>query len=102
MQSALVALALLIASQHGLNTNHFLATIQCESNWNPTIEGDDGNSLGIAQISMLYHPEITSQEAKDPTFALNWMAEEWETGNASSWSCWRLLKTKYGTGEWPS
>lgn len=101
MQSALIALAVLIASQHGLNTNHFLATIQCESNWNATIEGDDHNSLGLVQISMLYHPEVSPEKAKDPMFALTWMANQWDIGHAASWSCWRLLKAKYGTGYWP-
>lgn len=100
MQSALIALAVLIASQNGLNTNHFLATIRCESNWNATIEGDDGNSMGLVQISMLYHPEVSPEKAKDPAFALNWMAGEWSKGHAASWSCWRLLKAKYGTGDW--
>lgn len=101
MQSALVALAVLTASQHGLNTNHFLATINCESGWNTHAIGDAGQSFGLAQIYRPAHEEVSIDEAEDPTFALNWMADEWSGDNAHLWSCWKDYQKKYGSGDWP-
>lgn len=83
--------ASLVAEERHLNEAHFLATLNCESGFAYDAVGDDGASLGVAQIDLKYHPEITYDEAMNPVWALNWMAEQWLMGRASEWSCWRKL-----------
>ena len=85
-------LAVQIAHEYGLNTEHFLATIKCESGWNTRAEGDGGTSFGLAQ---LHNPVtdwgITAEEAMTPEIALPIMARAWVRGDAAKWSCWRDL-----------
>jgi len=87
----LVDLATTVAEEHHLNTDRFLKVIRCESNWIPTAKGDDGNSRGLVQISSIYHPEVSDEEADDPKYALEFMAKEWDRGHQRQWSCYRLL-----------
>ncbi len=87
----LVALATKVSQEHGLNTDQFTHVIGCESSWVPDAKGDDGNSRGLVQISSIYHPEVTDAEADNPTFALEWMAKQWDAGHEREWSCYRKL-----------
>lgn len=91
MQSALFALAVLVASQHGLNTSHFVKVIECESAWDTHAVGDRNHSFGLVQIYLPAHPEVSRKEAEDPQFAIEWMAEQWENDRAYMWSCWKNL-----------
>lgn len=91
----LTALAVRVANKHGLNADHFVHTIECESTWKIHAKGDDGNSRGLVQISSIYHPEVSDTEADDPRFAIEWMAKKWDEGHQTEWSCWRKL---YGRG----
>lgn len=84
------ALASTTAREYGLNAAHFIATIQCESGFNPTATSST-DDFGIAQINAKAHPEISLGQADDPAFALDWMAQEWDAGNASEWVCWQML-----------
>ncbi len=72
-----------------LNKAHFLATLDCESGFRYDAVGDDGASIGVAQIDLYYHPDITYPEAMNPDIAITWMATQWQRGNADLWSCWR-------------
>lgn len=87
----LQVLATDIAVYHHLNVDHFIKTINCESGFDPDIVGDQGHSFGIAQIFLPAHKDITKEQALDPTWALQWMGEQWENDNAKIWSCWRNL-----------
>lgn len=86
-----------IASEYHLNKEHFLATLNCESGFAYNAVGDDGASIGVAQIDPKYHPEITYDEAMNPDWAILWMASEWRAGRAREWSCWRMLYQKEQT-----
>lgn len=87
----LQAFATKVAKKHGLNVNHFLNVIQCESHWKPDAVGDNGTSFGLAQ---LHNPVtdwgITAEQAKDPEIALPIMAKAWQEGKERKWSCWRI------------
>ena len=78
------------AHVYGLNTALFVATIQCESQFDPRAVSKTGD-YGIAQINLRSHPGVTIGEAFDPSWALAWMAEKWETGHADEWVCFRKL-----------
>lgn len=69
-------------------------TIQCESNWVTTAVGDNGNSLGLVQIHMPAHKNITREQAFDTVFSIEYMAKEFSLGHQNIWTCYRLLKYK--------
>lgn len=89
--SSIIEFARQVAVAHGLNVGHFISTMNCESNFNYLIQGDHGNSIGVAQIYLPAHPSITKSMAEDPYFSLIWAARQWQLGNAHLWSCWRIL-----------
>ncbi len=91
-KESLMVYATEVATDHGLNVERFLKTIQCESGWNRFAVGDQGLSHGLAQF---YRPlrdwGITAEQAYDPLIALPLMARAWQKGEAYRWTCWRLI-----------
>lgn len=84
-------LAVQIANEHNLNVERFLKVIDCESGWNPDAIGDSGTSFGLAQLHQPVRDwGLTIEQAKDPRTALTTMAEAWQRGEASRWTCWRI------------
>lgn len=98
---ALQELATEAALKHGLNVSRFLKVIDCETagTWDPSIQSraknikDGGRELsfGLAQIHLPAHTNITKDQATDPTWAIAWMANEWENGRQNQWSCWKNI-----------
>ena len=88
----LLAIATSTAAKYHLNADHFVKTINCESNWNPDTIGDHGESFGLVQIHLIAHQDISKEQALNPRFAIQWMANEWANDNASIWTCWRQLE----------
>ena len=80
-----------IAQEHGISADVMKATIACESTWNPRAVGDGGTSFGPAQIHLPAHPHITSEQAMNPEFAMQFMASEFAAGRATKWTCYRKL-----------
>ena len=62
-----------------------------ESGWHPTAVGDGGDSLGMVQINLPSHPDVTPEQANDPHFALTFIVDEFLAGNEWKWTCWRAL-----------
>ena len=56
--------------KYNLNPALFAGMIQQESGWNPTQIGYDPNDVGIMQINKRAHPEVSQEQALDPTFAI--------------------------------
>jgi Transglycosylase SLT domain len=54
----------------GLTDPHWPVIIKAiilqESGWNPTAGGDAGQSIGLMQVDIEYHPEWTREELQDP------------------------------------
>jgi len=65
--------------------------LKCESSLSPTAIGDNGNSIGIAQIDLIYHTDITREQAFDPEFSIDYLAREISLGNGPRWTCYRNL-----------
>lgn len=99
-----------IAKGHGLNVDHFLSTISCESGWDIYAKGDytlDGihffskndappqaepTSFGLVQLhypSVDWH--IATDTAYKPATVLEMMAVAWGKGEQRRWSCWGRL-----------
>ena len=89
--STLQAYASSTATEYGLNVRRFLATIECESGWNPHAVGDAGTSIGLAQ---LHYPSrdwgISTSTALNPYESIDIMAAAWGRGEAWRWTCFLL------------
>lgn len=89
------------AHKYGLNSEHFTATIACESQWDPAvrskaiINGKQENSWGITQINLDNPPTgkgtVKKSQAVDPYFSIEYMARMWAEDKYDAWSCWRNL-----------
>ena len=64
-----------VAVQKNVSFEIMNRIITDESKWDPTAVGADGE-LGLPQIFLKYHPEVTESEAKDPIFGINFVADE--------------------------
>ena len=62
-----------------------------ESGWHPDAIGDNGTSFGLVQIHLLAHPNITREQALNPTFALNFIVDEFLKGNEWKWTCYKAI-----------
>lgn len=65
--------------------------IFCESRYNRYAIGDRGHSRGLVQIYDNYHPTITHEQAFDPDFAINFLAENIKKGKGNMWTCFRNI-----------
>lgn len=83
-------LARTTAISHGLDVNKFVWVVGCESSYKYNAKGDGGYSHGVVQIHAPSHPQITLEQAEDPHFALEWMANEWKSGRSRQWTCARM------------
>lgn len=71
-----------------------LATIKCESDFDHKAVGDKGDSLGLVQINLPSWPQISRQEAFDPTFAMDFIIEQFRLGHQKFWTCYRIFAKK--------
>ena len=77
------------SSQYHVSETQMLGTIAGESSFNPHAVGDNGCSIGVAQINLCAHKEITKEEAEDPIFSVSYMAEQFSLGHEYIWTAWR-------------
>lgn len=94
------------AKKYGVSGKDLWDTIGCETQWtyDPDTQskvrynfsdprrgiviGDRERSFGLAAIHLPDHPTITEEQAKDPYFALEFMASHWEK-NSGWWYCFK-------------
>lgn len=81
------------AHRYGVDPAVMEAVIRCESHLNASVRGDKGHSRGLAQISDIYHPEVTDAQAFDPYFSIEFLARYLSEGKGSQWTCWRQQQT---------
>lgn len=75
----------------GVDPTIFTDTLQCESSFDPNATGDHGTSIGIAQIHLPAHADITREEASDGVWSIIWAAQQFSLGRAKAWTCYRNL-----------
>lgn len=78
---------------YDVSMSQMITTLKCESNFNSEAVGDHGKSFGIAQIYLPAHPDISKEQALDPEFAIEFMAQQFSKGNARIWTCYRIHYT---------
>jgi hypothetical protein len=83
------------AYEEGVSFRDLYDTLLCESGLRANAIGDGGTSLGIAQIHLSSHPDISKAEALDPYFSIHWAARQFALGRQSMWTCAR----EQGIGE---
>ena len=93
-QSEIETLISYYSNKHQVNEDEMLATAKCESGLNISAIGDGGLSIGIVQIHLPAHPEITKEQALNPVFSIDFMAKEFKKGNQWKWTCWRNIFAK--------
>jgi hypothetical protein len=74
-----------------IEPSEIIRTLTCESHLDPQAIGDKGTSYGLSQIHLPAHPEITKDQALDPRFAVDFAVDAFSHGEASMWTCYRLL-----------
>lgn len=79
------------ASKYHVSENQMLGTIKGESSLNAKAVGDHGCSIGLSQINLCAHTNITREQAENPIFSIEFMASEFAKGNQRIWTVWRNL-----------
>lgn len=64
--------------------------IKCESTYNPKAIGDGGKSHGLVQIHLPSHPKVTKVQARNPEFAIDFLAKNLAKGKGRMWTCYRI------------
>ena len=59
----------------GIPWDKLAGVIKQESDFGIDLIGDDGKSIGPAQINLMQHPEVSREQALDWEFSVNWMAD---------------------------
>ncbi len=81
------------AAKYSVGRDFIWQTLWCESRF----DFDASNitrrehSLGIAQINLKAHPEISSDQTFNAAFAIDFTAREMSIGNAWKWSCYKKI-----------
>lgn len=92
-------LILAFSRQYGVNSVTIDKVVSCETagTYDPLIQsyvvknGVREDSWGLAQIHLPSHPDITKEQAKDPEFAIEFMAKNFADGKQNMWSCYKIL-----------
>ena len=82
------------AKKYGVSEQLMLDLAYCESRFDPKTIGDGfmpKPSIGLFQINLYYHPEVTESQALDPVFSADWTAKQISEGRLHLWSCAKII-----------
>ena len=80
-----------ILSRFLVNENTLEKIINCESGWSSTKKGDNGKSVGLWQIHLPAHKDVTLKLAEDPFWSTDWAFKKIEQGEIKIWSCFWIV-----------
>lgn len=91
------------ASEYDVSSTTIDLIVGCETGgtYDPSVQsfiitnGYREQSYGLAQIHIPDWPEITISQAKDPEFALNFLAQHLKNKEGNLWTCYRTLKASH-------
>lgn len=83
------------AANHGVDPQLALWIVRHESSFNPRARGDGDASRGLWQISKIYHPEVTDDQAFSVRSSTEWSLERIRDGKVSEWSSYRNCRELY-------
>ena len=83
----------LYADKYNVSYERMYKTAYCESGLNPKAINSTSReySVGIVQINLKAHKNITVAQAQDVHFASEFMAREFSRNNARIWSCYTKI-----------
>lgn len=84
-----------IAEENSFPPELLISLARCESNFNPYAIGDNGNSYGLYQIFLRYHPDVTKEQAQVIEFSTIWTINKFKAGGWRLWTCARTLGLTY-------
>ncbi|MFA7290121.1 MAG: hypothetical protein WC055_14690 [Melioribacteraceae bacterium] len=86
------------AEKYHVSASVMHAVVKCESEYQIDVQskhirpdGTREKSFGLSQIYLPSHPDVSYEEAIDPDFALEFMAEKFSKGKQGLWSCYKDL-----------
>jgi hypothetical protein len=89
---AYMLLANKIGTAYGVSIPTMKRIVKCESSWDSLAINSNKReySVGLSQINLKAHKDITKEQAEDPAFALNYLAQGLSTNHGSQWSCYKV------------
>lgn len=92
-KSLILQIIHLKAKEYGVSEEVMVKVIACESQFNPNAINDTSReySVGLVQINLLAHKSISKEEAKDPYFAITFLAKNLSQNKGNMWTCYRNL-----------
>jgi hypothetical protein len=85
------------ATEYGVDPNLALWIVKHESSFNPLAKGDGEASRGLWQISKIYHPEVSDEQAFGVKSSTAWSLERIRDGKINEWSSYRNCRTLYAS-----
>lgn len=76
-----------MATVAGVDSNRAVGIARCESGFNTKAVGDGGTSVGVFQIHLPAHREVTEQQAKSLVYSTVWAMERMVDDKWNMWSC---------------
>ncbi len=89
-KAELIALIDTTADTYNVSALVMKKVISCESQYNINAINKTSKeySVGLVQINRKAHPYITVEQAKDPEFAITFLAKNLKKGKGNMWSCY--------------
>lgn len=75
------------ATKHGVDPEYMWRIVYCESGGRADAKNPTSSATGVVQILLSAHPDITRDQALDPDFSLDWMANHLSQGHDGMWVC---------------
>lgn len=83
------------AVKNGVDPQLALWIVKHESSFNPRATGDGDASRGLWQISRVYHPEVSDNQAYGVTSSTQWSLDRIRDGKVNEWSSYRNCRALY-------
>lgn len=83
------------AVHRGVDPQLALWIVKHESSFNPRARGDGDASRGLWQISKVYHPEVSDQQAFGVKTSTEWSLDRIRDGKVNEWSTYRNCRSLY-------
>jgi hypothetical protein len=83
------------AAKNGVDPRLAVWIVQHESSFNPHARGDGDASRGLWQISKVYHPEVSDDQAFGVTTSTDWSLQRIRDGKVNEWSSYRNCRALY-------
>lgn len=80
-----------LAEKENLDVSTVMAIAKCESGFNKNAlhSTEKEYSVGVFQINLKAHRDVTEEQALNPFFNINWAIDQMVLGHFSMWTCWR-------------